>query len=270
MKTENDKVSIINFTDYRDFLRMRYEKEKEKNPQITYRYLGRKINSADNYFKYIFDKKRHISIDRVNATAKLFELKESEMLYLMFKIIQVSSKEASVSLTLKQILALIQTDISKDTSYLISRKGWLFSAIYHMSRFADFKVDPGWVRMKISNLLPIMNLEVESAINEVITSGLIIKNVSDQTTSMLDQMGASRFLIETQQIFSDFCRHPEKYKHAKGKATILSINSTDYQLIDEAQKYFIAELNTISKSSTEHDVLFNVYAMAFTLTKSIV
>ncbi|WP_374078709.1 hypothetical protein [Bdellovibrio bacteriovorus] len=87
VETPNENPSIVDYSDYRDFLaaRFRYLKTVKKN--FSYAIAARKTNVAPSYYKNLFRKDRHLGLENLGRVSKTLELNGTEQAYLLFRLI---------------------------------------------------------------------------------------------------------------------------------------------------------------------------------------
>lgn len=73
---------IYDYTDYRAFLRDRFDEMKRKNPKFSYRVFNRLAGiESSGFLKLVVDGKRNLADDGIRKIAKGFKLGDSEIAY---------------------------------------------------------------------------------------------------------------------------------------------------------------------------------------------
>lgn len=83
---------IFNYPDYRDFLSDRFHAIKIEKKIFSHAYATQKLDVSSSYFKNLFRKIRHISLDMLGEIAELFELSKVEEEYLLHALILQTCK----------------------------------------------------------------------------------------------------------------------------------------------------------------------------------
>lgn len=183
--------NIIYYQDYRDFLADQFEKNKQRNKNISYAAYAMKLGSTKSYLKLLSQKKRHSSLDRIVKISVLFKLSNIESQYLIFLFLYQTTKEAEIKSYFKKILYNLKDrvllterlpELSLPTPVLnvepssnngrILYKTWTHLAVYTMVKLKDFNSDPIWIAKKLSdpNVTPKL---ISQIINELTEHGFL-------------------------------------------------------------------------------------------------
>ncbi|MEK2644429.1 hypothetical protein [Bdellovibrio sp. BCCA] len=152
--------SILNYSDYRDFLaaRFRYLKAVKKN--FSYAIAARKTNVAQSYYKNLFRKDRHLGLENLGRVSKTLELNITEEFYLLFKLISLLVQDTRsfeiCRKNLDAITAELKFQEKKDTA--IPTKTFdldedlnplYFYVILHLCDWPHFSPTASWVNSRL-------------------------------------------------------------------------------------------------------------------------
>ena len=71
------QIDVADFGDYRSFLATKFGQLKSKKPRsVSFESMARKVKSSKTFVRLVLTKKRHISLHRVTAFAKAFEISD--------------------------------------------------------------------------------------------------------------------------------------------------------------------------------------------------
>ncbi len=158
--TASAQPNILDFDDYRDFLaaRFRYLKTVKKN--FSYAIAARRTNVAQSYYKNLFRKDRHVSLENLGRVSKALELNFTEEFYLLFKLISLMSQDSRIWEICQKNIAALRTEIrlqNKNDTVIpknhleidASLNPLYFYVILYLCDWPDFKPTVSWVRERL-------------------------------------------------------------------------------------------------------------------------
>lgn len=109
----NENPSILDYTDYRDFLsaKFRYLKKVKKN--FSYAIAARKTNVAQSYYKNLFRKDRHVGLENLGRVCRTFELTVTEEIYLLFNLVSQVAQDPKIADIYESNLGALVAEIRK-------------------------------------------------------------------------------------------------------------------------------------------------------------
>lgn len=143
-----------NYTDYRDFLKARFDTLKLANKRFSLASCAQKSKISKSLLQFIFRKKRHLSLDRMPALAKTLKLNSQEEYFVYLLICKNSSRNPAIQAHFEQILDRIRHEAFKVTSQEPERAkthnkelylDYLFMMIQTLARIEEFQEDPEWI-----------------------------------------------------------------------------------------------------------------------------
>lgn len=99
-------VSVYSYLDYRDFLKVHFEEQKEQHCYYSYRYVSGKTGIDPSYYVKVLNKQKHISEQRLESLVQLLQLSLREREYFTTLIQYNRSKSADLS---KELFAKLIT-----------------------------------------------------------------------------------------------------------------------------------------------------------------
>lgn len=170
--------------DYRDFLKLIYEEKKSKSPKFSYQALSNKIGVTKSYFKMIFDKKRHMSVDCFFLYANYFKLTEYETQFICFKILAATAKNKDVKQFFTSILlnygarnVAFNEKISVKNAIDFG-ESWLSMAIFQLTRFKDFQASATWIQDKLGGPKFATKAKIRMTLTNIQKAGYLLEGNS--------------------------------------------------------------------------------------------
>lgn len=180
MKTK--KPIIIAYGDYRDFLRERFQYEKEKKAAFSFQFCATRLGTSRSYLKLLTEKKRHATIDKLSLLCDLFKLNEFERQYLTILFLACVSKDKKIVVYFLEVLGRMRIrlkysgthegNIAASDRELVFRR-WLNMAVHSLARMEGFLPDVDWICAKLTGHPPVAREEVSQVIQELLDSGSI-------------------------------------------------------------------------------------------------
>ena len=181
---KNYSLEPANYSDYRDFLRLRFEKLKEKNKKFSLLACAQKSEISKSHLQLLLKKERHISLDKFPPLSKALKLSDEEEYFTYLMICKNASQNPYVKKHFEQILSRIrhQYVISAEPLPLPEKKEYkslyqdtLAMMLQALIQLKDFKDDPEWIQ----ETLPIEGLsqdEILNALRKLEQLGALVRN----------------------------------------------------------------------------------------------
>ena len=249
---------IIDYDDYRSFLKDKFEYFKRISKNISYRYLAAKVGTTDNYFKYVLDRQKNIGINRVTRTAKVFQLNQLETQYLLFCAIKAGTRDTPVLAILNNILTSLKknieiqqlrTHIKLVSSEPYEDNHWLRIAIKKISSFANYKNSAAWVHSQLHD-------------SDIYTEKDIQNNMKTEIRSSPSKDELMPNLIEN--FYTDLLKYTP-YSH---DVNLMTFKSSDIDKIHQAHKDYMDKVLAIEAASESPNMLVAVYGAFINMTNN--
>ena len=171
----SDSLNILNYTDYRQFLKDYYQVQKRVDPDFSLRYFAKKAKfPSHGLLKYLMDGKRNLSKKTLVklSVALDFSKEQSEYFENLVFFNQGATLEDKQFYYNRLLLSSPQSSFKKlEASQLQIFRKWHTIAIREMLNLREFRNSPAWIA---GRLLPkIDSREVEESLQLLVASGLI-------------------------------------------------------------------------------------------------
>lgn len=203
--------SILNYSDYRDFLaaRFRYLKTIKKN--FSHAIAARKTDVAQSYYKNIFRKDRHLGLESLGKVAKVLELNVTEEMYILFKLVSLLTGDSQVSeICDKNLKALLsELKFQKKGDMVVSNdhreveenlQALYFYVILYLCDWPDFTPTVSWVKDRLF----INDLSDEDLSRHIVKAKELYDSLKKQNISIdnlrISPLAAGQ-VIRTKQLF---------------------------------------------------------------------
>jgi|GEM_PF-3404861 len=154
-----DLPSLLNFNDYRDFLKARAEFEKTKNARISANAIAKRWGVSPAFLSMLFAKKRHIGLNTCSELAKHLKLSEDEQMLMTIEILSTSAEspihKRYFNLMRDQLRGFMHIEVKIQESHVDS--DWVrYGSELHLTLSAlmdttDYVNDPDWVMSRLIN-----------------------------------------------------------------------------------------------------------------------
>jgi transcriptional regulator with XRE-family HTH domain len=179
-------VEPANFADYRDFLSHRFEtlRNEKSKKSFSLQACARRSKISKSHLQFLFQKKRHLSLDKFPALAKTLQLTNDEEYFVYLLICKNSSQNPYVRAHFEKILARLRHEkvitsteapSASSSSYKLLYQDALATILHNLVRLKGFQEDPQWI---VNNVLfPGLTPErILSALNALEESGALVRN----------------------------------------------------------------------------------------------
>ncbi|HKX12382.1 MAG TPA: TIGR02147 family protein [bacterium] len=280
-------ISIFDFSDYRPFLKKKFEEMKAHNPLFSYRAFNRLAGiQSSGFLKLVMDGKRNLAEEGIEKIARGFKLNESEKKYFhsLVRFNQARNNEEKNQRYL---------ELSQHRHYAAAKPilwaqyrlfaHWYYATILELVRLpGEGNKDPRWLQKKLNP--PVELKLVKQAVQELIALGLIEKDAEsgsllrreamlstpDEVQSLsvalfhqqMSQLAARAVMKENAQDreFSALTIAASKKTFQRAKQEIQRFRSRLHSILEEDRQEppeFVAHLNfqmfKVSKSGKTND-----------------
>lgn len=174
---------IFGFPDYRDYLRVLYERDKAtRGSKVSLELYARKLGISKSHFRFIIVRKRHISLDQIPKVAKVFGLNRKAKETLTYMVCRHLSRDPEIRKFFDVLLmnlgdrgvdTVVKESISTDSDPNLFGN-WLAMTIHSLSKQSTFRPDVAWIKSAL-----IQNVdakEIESVLKFLIESKCILQD----------------------------------------------------------------------------------------------
>ncbi|MDO5575595.1 MAG: TIGR02147 family protein [Fibrobacter sp.] len=165
--------TIFKYYDYQKFLRDFYEEKKQENPNISFRYLGNRMNLDPGFLLKVIQGKHHLAKRSIAQICTFFKFSELESQYFEILVSYGKAKTNSdIKLYFEQLMALREPESKQieEAQYAFYQK-WYHSAIHALLSIYEFKGS----YKKLSTLLSpsITTQQAKESIQLLVNTGMI-------------------------------------------------------------------------------------------------
>jgi len=188
-------MEIINFSDYRDFLKLKVD-EKKQFAKFSYQSFANKLGVTKSYLKLVVDKQRHISIEKAFPISRFFGLNAFESQYFYFMVLKNSLTDSTDSeffdSILKSYSAFRRCDYNitpelENSEYFYN---WVNMAILSLVGLRDFNLDLEWIHKKLGGELVVSRDEIERSVNFLLVNNFLKKNSQNEKRDLISNVPA--------------------------------------------------------------------------------
>lgn len=275
-----NKPKILNYLDYRKYLKDYYTYMKKVEPKFSFRSFARKVGLSGSYLKHLIDGRYHLSNSQRGkiASACGFSKEERSYFYKLIDFNKASTLEEQ-NRCLKKInreaLKHTRREISGEQYKLLSE--WYFIAIRNLVNLKGFKADPQYMAQRLRGL--ITPKEAEAALKVLDQLGLVYEKNGHYHQS-------EKHLVSKDEIQSTAIRN----YHAKSiplgvkaldkndlaeremRALTMSVTKEDALMVkDSIKKYYTELVSKIAASNKKKrpDDLWQLNFQFFKLTEDL-
>ncbi|MDD4976917.1 MAG: TIGR02147 family protein [Bacteriovorax sp.] len=277
----SERPIIIEFSDYRDFLKKVFEWEKYKRPGFSYEYCARKLETSKSYLKQVFDKRIHVDLNRIPQIAKLFNISDFEHQYLIVMLLENQVKVQELKKHFKQVLTRLKMndeiqDLKKYRDQIqqegVQLPDWLALTIGALTEFPDFSSDPKWISEKISG--EISPRDISAKWNSMIDHKMIslekdkyYESSTHHSPDPFEVKSYKRYLHGALKTIEVLNGEIEDHRPALFFNGAIAISKEDFSKISESYYRFINEIIEIGKSSNNKDSVIFISNNLFSVVR---
>jgi uncharacterized protein (TIGR02147 family) len=266
--------SVMDYLEYRDFLKDFYESKKRDNALFSYRYMGNKVSIDPSHLVKILQKQRHIGNKSVEVFITFCGLKDTEAEYFAALVnFNKSKSDRNSRFYYEKLLALkgVKAHPLEKSQYEFYTK-WYYSAILTLLDFYPFTNNYKALAAKLSP--PITEGKAKKAIALLKKLGLITRktggpyyltNTIITTGEQCRSIAVKAFQEETIKLAGE-----SLFRHARDKRNISTVTITvaekNLEDINGMIKEFRETLLKYAHQETRPDRVYQLNVQLFPLT----
>ncbi len=201
-----------NFDDYRDFIQFRFNELKKTKKYFSYQVAATDLKTTRSYLKLVGDKKRHISIEKVEALSRYFNLNDEEKQYFLFLFLKNTAKGPE----LKEFFATVlgsyvayqrfpntEAKLTENFTNQNSHFGnWVNLAILGLATFPGYQHEVVWIQKKLGGKNMASTETIKKSLAELEKDGSMIKTKKGWALQVADFIAPTKpFDIQSNQIY---------------------------------------------------------------------
>lgn len=266
--------SVIEYMEYRDFLKDFYETNKSRKPYFSFRYMESKVSIDASHLVKILQKQRHIGNDSIETFIKFCGLKRKEAEYFAALVqFNKAKTDRDSKFYYDKLLLLkgVQTCALNKNQYEFYTK-WYYSAILTLLDFYSFSGDYKSLAAKLSPA--ISETTAKKSISLLKKLDLIREN-GDGTFYLTHNLittgkdcaskAVKTFQRETMHLASESLdRHPREKRNIS--TVTLTISEENMDEINELVTAFRETLLKFADNEKKPDKVYQLNIQLFPLT----
>jgi uncharacterized protein (TIGR02147 family) len=156
---QNYTLEPANFMDYRDFLKSRFKSIQTKNKKFSLQACAQKAKISKSLLQFLFQKKRHLGLDKVPGLAKCLKLSNDEEYFIYLMLCKSTSRNATVQNHFEKIMnrvrnQYVKVDLNEPLNSVNDEKSLylntLHMALQTLIRLPQFREDPDWILQNLT------------------------------------------------------------------------------------------------------------------------
>lgn len=276
IREELGEMQITEFLNYRDLLRVLYERCKSRIEKYSYLKFAEDLGfSATNVVRLIIIGERTLTLKAAAKLTRNLEIHGSQRRYLTSLISYNNSrKPAEREKYFKQVLAYkMKSDPKKMTDYQIAYfSEWYHPVIREVINLKGFDGTPEWIQRKLA--FPLRLEEIKAALSTLLEIGVIkmdeakgkyISNVRNIVTeSEIDALAIVRYHQKMIEIAKESITRVDEKKRDIRALTVALPASAIPGLKAKIQEFLLETLELESADSSEEVYQMNIQLFPFT------
>jgi uncharacterized protein (TIGR02147 family) len=263
---------IIEYDDYRDFLKARFTFLKGKRKNFSFAYCAKKLGSGTGYLKEIFSKKKKMGFDRISPIAELFRLTVFEREYFTIQVIRELTKSAKLRQYFGDVLDRMKYEhrsrlmamvggASPEKSFVLGN--WLYATLLELTCFPHFSPEPDWIKSVLIDGDRLETKDIQAALDSLINAGIIVQRKDGKWRAENIYVPGGPYSSDQFKLYkaglekaADSLERPGQYK-ADGyfTATFVANSEVEARLIEMCRNFRIEVINTIKEVKNPEKVL---------------
>ena len=175
-----DRIRIVDFFDYRDYLKSIYQELKKIKKPYSYQFFAEDLGfSATNVIRLVIVGKRKLSLKSANTIVTSLGLNHEPRKYFLALVKYANVRTAASKKEIFQRLLLLKQRCLEEKNDEVKLKyfsKWYIPAIREMLRMDDFSFDHEWIANNLRE--SIQAKEIEQSINVLREIGVITPDFS--------------------------------------------------------------------------------------------
>ncbi|MGE0171470.1 MAG: TIGR02147 family protein [Oligoflexales bacterium] len=269
---KSKQVSILDFSDYREFLANYKARRTVAGKKISFESIGKKVGMTKVGIKYIIDKKRHIADEKIPDFSKFFRFSTSEKKYFGHLVrYNKATKPAVKDQHFQKMLAIRNSSLNEcslDGSDLSLFAEWYYPVVAEMSYLEKFSEDPTWIQERLSYKLS--KEQIEKALLVVKKLGLLKgQNYADLKIKLPDELISQIYNRFEREIILKGVDHIASKPRADRESfnLCISVDENKFGAAKELIKEFRHKLHDLLASTDSCDRVVQINMQLFTTAK---
>lgn len=272
-----------NFSDYRDFLRTRFEALRVKNKTFSLNACALKSKLSKSLLQFIFKKKRHVGIDRMPDLAKALKLTAEEEYFIYLLICRNTSRSSVIQNYFEKILDRVRHEYvvtsesapipvaTNDKKLYLNQ---LLMILHGMGQLKGFQEDPEWIQKNLK-IPDIKSEDIIAGLKELEKSGYLFRdqqgNLKAKSDTFwrpdpFDPTGLQVF-TKAAESMAYLMKQPQIYKPSVYMSMTLPMDEEQLALAEKLMIEVHHQLLKMSKASSEPTALVQVANFLLTVVR---
>ncbi len=172
---EYKDFSVLEYTDYRAFLKAWYLNEKRRNPAFSYRVFSQLAGFASpNFLKLVSDGKRNLSEPGIRKFSRGLGLSKFEFEYfhhlVLFNQSEAVEERIQYGAVLHRLRSKVQLGSEDDDAYRYYSR-WYYVVLRELVALDDFRASPEWIARALGSEISLA--QAEEALESLVAMGLL-------------------------------------------------------------------------------------------------
>lgn len=166
------------YKDYRDYFKDLFLEKKKNNKVYSYQYCALKLDVSSSYLKLVFNKTRHISLEKLSELSEFFGLDLFEKQWITHLFLYTTCEDLELKKYFKTVVAscLAYQSQSRDkTDTAFEKKfenqifsNWLLMTIYNFVDVVDFTWNADWIFDRLVQLENVKKSDISDAMKKLL------------------------------------------------------------------------------------------------------
>ncbi len=279
MDMDQKKPSILEYTDYRLFLKDRYDFLKQTTTYFSFRYFSKKAGfKSPNYLKLVIEGDRNISEDSIDRFALAFKLNKAEHEFFGYLVgyCQASNNVEKSEFALKLLQTKIYQKINPLTQDRLNYyQKWFQIGVRELALCKGAIADPAWIAKQFRPALTVK--EASLAVDSLIRLGMLKKDKKGRLTASEQNVQFQKGVISS--IVAVY--HKRMLDKAKESLDIstkderdissvcVPISEKTFNEMRERIRTFRQELIALASNDDDPDQVYQLNLQLFPLTNKV-
>jgi len=272
-----EKVSVFSYTDFRAFIKDRYQFIKSRDRTMTYKKLGKSVGfSSPGFFTQIIQGKSRLPASMVDNLCRALELTVKEQAY--FKLLaefgQTETHARKHELFKKLINMNTGTARTLTPEQYVVFDKWYYTAIHELLHYTPFNGDFHALAKRLAP--PISPAEAREAIALLLhlkmigrnEQGVFVRSDAEPLTTGFhpESVAINNYLLEMMKLAERSVETSPKEARSLSTLTV-SVSENGYHRLEQELHEFRRRLLTLAKQDRFEDRLYQINLQMFPLTK---
>ncbi|MEK6772680.1 MAG: TIGR02147 family protein [Bdellovibrionota bacterium] len=253
-----------NFSDYRDFLKHRFENLKKENKKFSLNACAKRSKISKSLFQFILNKKRHLGLDRMPPLAKALHLSADEEYFTYLMICKSSSRNPIIQSHFEKILNRIRHEYVKSavdapmpstTNDKELYLNYFFMILQTFTKLKDFRENAQWIKDNL--MIPNLNeIKITSTLKELENLGFIFRDDQNNLKSRPESLWrpdpydptGHRVYTKAAEGIAELMQKPDLYRPSVYMSMSLAL---DEENLLKAEKFMIDVHHQLLKFSVD-------------------